>query len=162
MPFLCVDNSHIAINHFFNGTLVLSNIVPVLTLKYLPVFLQRYLLFLHLYTFEELSNGDIALSPPPHLNSSKCSMQDCSVLNAFCSFNMVLKYLTAVKTFYLLASYIILSEYDLSRDILFLFGILLVWCKDVYNYQYLIYFYSKKLLQSKYFTCKLTVLKQPL
>ena len=48
IPFLWQVTSHIAANHFLNGTFELSKSVFVLILKYFPVFLQRYLLPLHL------------------------------------------------------------------------------------------------------------------
>lgn len=70
MPFLCEVISHIAINHFCNGSLVLSNIVQVLTLKYFPVFLHLYLLLAHLYTFDEVSKG--LTTYQFRLNVSKC------------------------------------------------------------------------------------------
>jgi hypothetical protein len=55
--------------HFCDLTSILSNSVPVLTLKYLPVYLQRHLLALRIYTFDLESKGLTTYSP--RHNSSK-------------------------------------------------------------------------------------------
>ena len=85
MPFLWEVTSQIAMNHLRSSILVLSKRVPVLTLKYFPVFLQRYLLPLHLYTFEVASKGLTITSP--QIIFSKWSIHDCSSGKVDCKSN---------------------------------------------------------------------------
>ena len=68
--------SHIAINHLYRLTRVCSKIVPVRTVKFRPVFLQRYIPFDILYTLELRSNGDFFGGLPNKvLQGTLCKMR---------------------------------------------------------------------------------------